>query len=131
MGEAHDREAVLRLLVVHCVPPREGTDIQGHRHLSAHGVDVAHGIHRRDGPEAVCIVDHGRKEVRHQNERPVRTQPVHGGIVADLESYELIVVLHSEKHSGKEPQNLRQGIRSPFRRSSSRRCHGCEPDLFP
>jgi hypothetical protein len=115
MSEAHDGETVLRLLVVHSVTsrenaaglfhllssalqdlrdnrvlhvPREGADIQSHRDLSPHGIYVAHHIHRRDGAEAVGIVDHGRKEVHRQDDSPVRAQPIHGGIVADLESYE-------------------------------------------
>ncbi len=53
---------------------------------SSHGIDVAKGVGGGDLAEGVGIVDDGREEVDGLNERLVRSELIHSGVVGVIEA---------------------------------------------
>ena len=67
---------------------RKTDDVQGEQRPGAHGVDIRQRVGRRDGPEAVGVIDDGREEVGGLDDGQLVAHPVDGGIVAGVHAHE-------------------------------------------
>ena len=142
--DAHDRQPVFRLAVLHRVAAgdddarllrnvhsaeqhapehllwqvlREADDVERKERSAPHGVDVAERVHRRDSAEVVGVVDDRWEEIDRLDYGQVVRQAVDGRIVARVEPDEQVIVLHV----GEVAQDLAEVLRAELTGSTPRK----------
>ena len=106
---------------VHRKLRRQRGDVQRQNRARAHRVNIAERIGRGDRAVAVRVVYNRREEVRRDDERVLRVQPVHRSVIGRANANQQIGVICRIKHRLDGAQNLRQGRRGQLRRSPSAR----------
>ena len=105
----------------------ERQQVQHEQGPAAHGVDVRQGVGGGDAAEVAGVVHHRRKEVQRHDQRPVRGDPVDGGVVHGRRVHEDSGVVHGQKGT----QDLRQLGLAELARSPGPVGQGAQADLGP
>lgn len=90
------------------LPHGKADQVEGHQGLDPFGVDIAQGVGRCNGPEAVGIVHHGGKIVYRQDQCQLSADPVDRHIIRGLESHQKVGIVHHRQLA----QDLRQVVRT-------------------
>ena len=138
MHQAHDREAVLRLVVANGVTSREDRAGRAHpllgtgehlpEHLdgkllgkrgnrerqqrsAAHREDVVERVRRGNGTEGPRIVDEWREEVDREHDRALVVEPVHRRVVGGIEPDEQVLRIGRNEPREQRLESCRRVLR--------------------